>query len=311
MDVSDITIYFFLASSLSILIKILLRGDYEDKRLQKIFGGIIVLIAALVSKDPWVIGFSLFIGGLIVASEDFMKFLAAVVKTRSDKVAETVAALITSASEEERKSSVENEVLETRAAEKIAEETISQRKSIKGTKPKLSLKHSHLTYSTLLPKLEMGTLRYVFKYMNGFGRLEENVRFGSYVFDGFATSGSGRPYFLEVKVFPNITRSDGKILVSQVTTRLKFWLPRIISAFDSLPVTNDQKRPVLIVNLVLNVPGDLSPVKEEVKKLNLHRLSDHVLVKFQYLNLPDLVTKGAFTSSIKKEDLLSLKSAKD
>lgn len=66
MPVSNVTIYFFLVFSLIILVKILFWGDDEDKRLQKIFGGVIVLIAALVSKEPWVIGLSLFIGGLIV-----------------------------------------------------------------------------------------------------------------------------------------------------------------------------------------------------------------------------------------------------
>lgn len=93
MLVYEVIIYVFLFFATLTLGKFLFRGDTEDKKLQKIFGGIIILITALLSKNGWVIGVSLFISGLIVASEDFMRFLAAVMRTSGDKVADTVKAL--------------------------------------------------------------------------------------------------------------------------------------------------------------------------------------------------------------------------
>ena len=266
------------------------------------------MTVALVSKNSWVIGLSIFIGGLIVASEDFMKFLAAVMRTNSDKVAETINALVTKASKEEKELSITNEVVETKAAETItAEETINSDNTKKETTP-LKMEFSkenkiipktfdRVTYSTLLPMLELGTLRYIFKFMSGFEKLEENIRVGSYVFDGYALNKNGRPYFLEVKVFPNVTDSHGNILVSQIITRLALWLPKIIVSFDSLPQSKNHLRPVLIVNLAINAFGDLSEVKKHVKKLQFRNLSNNVIIKFQYLNLPDLMEKSAFLLS--------------
>lgn len=93
MFVYEITIFAFLFLVFLTFFKLLFWGDNEEKKMQKIFGGLIILITALLSHAPYVIFASIFISGLIVASEDFMRFLAAVMRSSGDKVAETVKAL--------------------------------------------------------------------------------------------------------------------------------------------------------------------------------------------------------------------------
>jgi hypothetical protein len=295
--------------ALLILIKILIIGDLSDKRLQKAFGGIVVLVTALMSGNAWVIGVSIFIGGLIVASEDFMKFLAAIMRTRGDKVAETIQALMTKASIEEQQFSAENEALEAKAAEAIsAENTTASTDMRAGDSEIARVKNGGLPYTEFLKRIEKGTLRYVFKYMEGFDILEEDVRVGNYVFDGFAVSKKGTPYFLEVKVFPNITDKSGRIIARQVVTRLRLWLPKIVSVFDSLHKDSQAKqKPVLLLNLVFNTAKDPLRIKDQIEDLNLKKIlsqiDSRVTIKFQYLSLIDLMEKGAFASLVEHKDI--------
>lgn len=64
--------------------RILYRGDDKNKTLQKLIGGLSVFIFAILSKNGWVQFTALFIGGLIIASEEFMKSLAAILRSKSD-----------------------------------------------------------------------------------------------------------------------------------------------------------------------------------------------------------------------------------
>jgi len=54
----------------------------------KIIGGLGVLLVALIANDPWVYAVSLFIGGLLIASERFMVSLAAIFNSDRKTVAE-------------------------------------------------------------------------------------------------------------------------------------------------------------------------------------------------------------------------------
>lgn len=69
---------------------ILLVGDTEDKTMQKILGGTAVFTLSLVTGNVIVIVLALFIGGLIIASERFLEFLLAVVKSDSKNLPETL-----------------------------------------------------------------------------------------------------------------------------------------------------------------------------------------------------------------------------
>jgi len=96
LEVSIFIIYFFSFIIFLSFIKLLRKGDDQNRTLQKIIGGLGVFIVAFIANEFYVYLLSIFIGGLIIASEDFMKFLAAVLRTRGDKIAETVNAFRTS-----------------------------------------------------------------------------------------------------------------------------------------------------------------------------------------------------------------------
>ncbi len=283
-------------------------NDERRPEVIRFIGAFGVLFAAILSSSSTAYVFAILISGLLIASERFMSLLVAVLARSSDFwTSENFRYMIDSLSGRERQSKAEAEVEETKAAEEVTDQgddeggtplhasssTPAQDSSI--SKPTdMPPKYDKLTYRTLLPQLETGTLRYIFQFMQGFGKLHEGVRVGYHMFDGFAESKEGRPYFFEVKVFPNIIDSSGHIKVQQVSTRLRLWLPQIISYFDSFAMRTEQSKPVLMVLLTINSFGDLSAVKEEVKRLRLQKLTDKVILKFQYINLPELLAKGVF-----------------
>lgn len=69
----------------------LLFSPLSDKKsLQKIVGGMLVFIIAIVSHNGFIYFMSLFIGGLIIASEEFMKFIFAVWKSDPRSLDKTI-----------------------------------------------------------------------------------------------------------------------------------------------------------------------------------------------------------------------------
>jgi len=112
-SVKAVVVYAFLLYIGFTLFKFLYGKNNEDKILQKIIGGLGVFIVAILSNSAYVFFTSLFIGGLIIASEDFMMFLAAIIKTQGDKIAETVGALkAEKATKNEVVDKISNEILE-------------------------------------------------------------------------------------------------------------------------------------------------------------------------------------------------------
>jgi hypothetical protein len=123
--------YFFCLIIFLSFVMLIIKGDDKNRTLQKIIGGLGVFIVAIIAKNNYVYLLSLFIGGLIIASEDFMKFLAAVLKTRGDKVAETVQSFKTSeASAEDIEEKIEEESAEVAPIEEsgIQNRTASETK---------------------------------------------------------------------------------------------------------------------------------------------------------------------------------------
>lgn len=93
----SITVYVFLCIIIvGTICFLFLKDDSEkSKNLQKVIGGLSIFVLAIIANNGWVYSLSVFVGGLIIASEDFMKFFAAIMRTSGDKVAETVNALKT------------------------------------------------------------------------------------------------------------------------------------------------------------------------------------------------------------------------
>ncbi len=90
ISIKTVTVVIFLLILFALIIKFLFSKKSESNII-KIIGGLVVFIVAIISDNGWVFWTSLFIGGLIIASEDFMKFLVAILKTRGDKISDTVA----------------------------------------------------------------------------------------------------------------------------------------------------------------------------------------------------------------------------
>lgn len=117
IDSSDLTIYVFLSLiTLSFLLMFLL-GDSEEKTYQKIIGGLSIFIVSLIANHVLIFVIALFIGGLIIASEKFLKSLAAILKTDSGTMPQTLAALsegeLTHASSEEIDEEKKKEITDT------------------------------------------------------------------------------------------------------------------------------------------------------------------------------------------------------
>ena len=87
--------------------------NYKDERtLQKIAGGLSVFIVAILSHSPYVMGFSLFIGGLIIASERFMRALAIIMKAESKDLPQALGALNSLDSTDASPREIEEKLLE-------------------------------------------------------------------------------------------------------------------------------------------------------------------------------------------------------
>lgn len=109
--------------------RLLFWGDDESKKWQKIFGALIILIIALISENGWAMSIAVVIGGLIVASEDFMRFIAAIFKSNPDKIAETINAFRATQIEVENKlkEDVKEELKITPAPDEPLRQTSSER----------------------------------------------------------------------------------------------------------------------------------------------------------------------------------------
>jgi len=145
-SVRAISIYIFLFIILLCFIKnILFQNNADGKGTQKIIGGLSVFVIAVLSENAWIIFTSLFIGGLIIASEEFMENLAIIVRSKSEDIGENLKYSKASPAEIEEKQ--ESEV--------IAEEAFKKRlpERLKETKAALSETKKTINTSSFLIKM--------------------------------------------------------------------------------------------------------------------------------------------------------------
>lgn len=129
---SIILLVFLAIVLLSFLKYVFFSNEVDNKGVQKVIGGICVFIVAILSSHPAVFFASLFIGGLIIASEDFLKTLAAIWRTRNDKVSDTLRELnYTRATPQEIEEKQKQEVVNV--AKSQPEEEISTQHDEKGS----------------------------------------------------------------------------------------------------------------------------------------------------------------------------------
>lgn len=220
--VENMTIYTFLIFSYFAFFILILSEEKESDKYQKIFGGIIILITALLSKSSWVIVISIFISGLIVASEDFMKFLAAIMRSSADKVADTVNAF--------REASAED--LENKRVEETEENNdLEENSKTPETDPKDITSHPPNTHKTKQQKLErikhikhVEDLVQIYLQKRFYGRYNAYLKFSrgeeEFVTDGIVRENGKLKSVVEIryitaKSFPNI-----KYLIERLKNKL-------------------------------------------------------------------------------------------
>lgn len=135
-SVSEFMLYLLGALIALSFLKILVIGDDQNNTSQKLIGGLSVFIVAVIAESALVFSLSIFVGGLIIASEDFMKFLAAIIKSASEKIPETIQAFdIEPANKEEVAEKIKEEsqelVSKTIPSDKSAQDPRGGRMDIK------------------------------------------------------------------------------------------------------------------------------------------------------------------------------------
>jgi hypothetical protein len=207
-DMVALTAISFILVIFGAFIKFLCCGDRDDRGLQKLIGGLGVFLVAIISKSPWVFSLSIFVGGLIIASEDFMKFLAAVMKSSSDKIPETVNALLTKASHADVKAKAAEDVIETVA-------TISMQKDEK--RGELSSRLQKMR------KVEGLVHSYMAKI---FGKdYESQIKYtgpnGQYIFDGVIKSQNSLKFIVEIKYLSSARYEALDFSIARFTHKVK------------------------------------------------------------------------------------------
>jgi len=168
--VTGITVYIFLA--IILLYVVLYNLSFKtinNEGAFKIVGGLSVFIVAILSQNGWVFFASLFIGGLIIASEEFMKSLAAILKSDSKNMPEVLKALIA-----EKASPKEIQKKRKEEASELKKEAINTDKQ---------------TYVKDLKTAEMFVKKYLLKQFGE--RFQKGIKVNNTVLDGIIEDKNG------------------------------------------------------------------------------------------------------------------------
>jgi hypothetical protein len=128
-SIIDIAVYILLGIAGFSFLRILFWEDRKNNLFQKILGATLVLAVSIIANDSWGYAVAIIIGGLVIASEDFMKYLVAIMRTKGDMIPQTITALETrKATKEEVQNKLMTEVKDE-AAITISSEGATEKKS--------------------------------------------------------------------------------------------------------------------------------------------------------------------------------------
>lgn len=215
------------------------KNEINNSKAHKIIGGLAVFIVAIISKNSWILFTSLFIGGLIIASEDFMKFLAAILRTKGDKVSETINAL-------NGKPATQKEVEEKQEEDFIE---IKQNEKIEDSPKEHDIKIERHNWLKKAKKVEYLVFNY---YNKRFGdRVEKAVRLENkkdvFVADGVLKHDSGKIMIIfEVKFLRRYNHFLIANIIRRTLERIRFMFPDIMIilsiVFEGEPNVRDLDR---------------------------------------------------------------------
>lgn len=220
-----IVVFLFIIIAIASFIKLLISGDNQRQSFQKIIGGLCVFIVSLLSFNGYVIFTSLFIGGLIIASEDFMKALAAILRTRGDRIPETMQALLntTKATSAEVDEKVAQETQEVDSDDStsdmpaVVDRTASESESVVSVKSKLSARAERLKMiESLVNKVLKGI------YGNDYSeQVKITSEHYSFIVDGVVFSNRIPKKIIEIRYITGKSFLSLRFIIERFITKIK------------------------------------------------------------------------------------------
>ncbi len=294
--VEAIVVYVFLVLIFLCSFKcIFSRNNVYDKNSEKILGGLVVFIIAIIAKNPYVFIVSLFIGGLIIASEEFMQKLVTILKSESKDIAKNLQPINTPFKkvEERRKNEIKEIKGFDEGADKLFEEV-----TIKTLEPEENFIIPEIDYDSILPKIEATALDRMEKSLNK--KIGRQISFlglngFSFSFDGAIVDNNNKYLRLfEVKVFPKLPRNkNGKVMTFAMLENIRKFLfdftPKLDKFLTSKAVKQGWKH-VFTVVVVLNTKTDFIKIRKRIEELSgeFNKAIQNFQINFVFYNLKNI-----------------------
>lgn len=173
----------------------------KDKRYIKLFGAAFVGLLAISSGDIWAYYVSIFVAGLVIASERFMSVLAALLTRNKDFLLS------------ENFSKMLEKMSGTEVAEKLQEEASEISKITEGD----NQENKNIISPNNLASLED---RVMYKLKNFFGvEITRNYKLYNLRLDGLFQDATNQVCFIEIKAFPKVSTKHNSKAIRRVLTK--------------------------------------------------------------------------------------------
>lgn len=207
----------------------LAEGWRDERTLQKFVGGLSVFAVAIISDTPWVMALSLFIGGLIIASERFMRALAIIMKSQSQDLPQALGALTGLEASDASHREIEEKITE----EAKVLEPVSPSPSTSSESSRGEMRRKFEEKRKLSLQADESVADFFKKYFGDRYRAQVKIsnQYGSIIADGALYSEKDKEeitHFAEIKYFE--TPTDIELILSNAT----FWARRALERFRFL-----------------------------------------------------------------------------
>lgn len=215
------TFTFLIIIFLCFLRNALFRDNIDNRGTQKIIGGLSVFVVAILSDNGYVYLTSLFIGGLIIASEEFMEKLAIILRSRSEDIGENL----------KYSKATSNEIEKKQEDEAITVQKFKNRlkERLKETQEALEEAKKKINTSTFLIKIKSAeklvTSYLIDKYGESFHpqvKVVTKIKDTNLVVDGLLTDKDNTiTTIFEIKYLSSL--AIGRIIVRRTLEHLRFY----------------------------------------------------------------------------------------
>jgi len=250
-------------------IKYLFYGDEEIGLLQKIIGGLSVFVVAMTAQNPTVYVFSILIGGLIIASEEFISFIAAVLMSRGEKISDVIRefrAVPATPKEVNKKAREEARDEITQESPQVAAVRADRPRHIKGSNVSSNLRIDKISkikreVRSILEKQYQGSYYPDMKLLNATG---------STIVDGIIKNGESISTIVEIKYITQRSFENMRHIIP------RFWKKMVKLGVDSkilLVVVSD--------DMTLEAHNLISSDVQSIAKVMSFKYGDGSLTKIQ------------------------------